>query len=282
MAKRQKDRQHYGQKKRDKRTNNATICKTLHIKLKIEQQERTKTRSYLLYVYKWVTKKLNDIWMGIIFGLRFGMIFMSREYLHGGFFANSSDTSILTFTISDNTGSYFKNNWVRWCRWSLKNTPLSYNHSKVARIVTGLTCYANLDSVYKETGWEKLRTRQDVLKICMFYGLNVGKSLIPPCTLVLVNLINVIYEVSIILIKLQVDYSYPNNHSLRSNFEWMLQHTSVWTVRGKLYMHTFKHKITLNTLFLLYYIIKQTKWTVKCYWKKHDLSRLDWYINIIL
>jgi len=117
------------------------------------------------------------------------------------FFSNSSDTSVLTFTIRNNTGSYFKNNWVRWCRWSLKNTPLSNNHSKVARIVTGLTCHTYVDSVYRETGWEKLSTMQDVLKICVFYDLNVGKSLIPPCTLVFMNLITVIYKVSIILIK---------------------------------------------------------------------------------
>jgi hypothetical protein len=30
---------------------------------------------------------------------------------------------------------------------------------EAARIVTGLTCYTSLDSIYRETGWEKLSTR---------------------------------------------------------------------------------------------------------------------------
>jgi hypothetical protein len=29
---------------------------------------------------------------------------------------------------------------------------------EAARIVTGLTCYTRLDSIYRETGWEKLST----------------------------------------------------------------------------------------------------------------------------
>jgi hypothetical protein len=52
--------------------------------------------------------------------------------------------------------------------------------------VTGLTCYTSLDSIYREAGWEKLSTRREVNKLCMFYKLNVGNSpeflcdLIPP------------------------------------------------------------------------------------------------------
>jgi hypothetical protein len=57
---------------------------------------------------------------------------------------------------------------------------------EAARIVTGLTCYTSLDSIYREAGWEKLSTRWEVKKLCMFYKLNVGNSpeflsdLIPP------------------------------------------------------------------------------------------------------
>jgi hypothetical protein len=57
---------------------------------------------------------------------------------------------------------------------------------EAVRIVTGLTCYTGLDSIYRETGWKKLSTRREVKKLCMFYKLNVGISpeflcdLIPP------------------------------------------------------------------------------------------------------
>jgi hypothetical protein len=52
--------------------------------------------------------------------------------------------------------------------------------------LTGLTYYTSLDSIYREAGWEKLSTRREVKKLCMFYKLNVGNSpeflcdLIPP------------------------------------------------------------------------------------------------------
>jgi hypothetical protein len=35
----------------------------------------------------------------------------------------------------------------------LKITPLSYIHSKPARVVAGLTCYTEFDSIYREMGW---------------------------------------------------------------------------------------------------------------------------------
>jgi hypothetical protein len=35
---------------------------------------------------------------------------------------------------------------------------------EAARIVTGLTCCTSLDSIYREAGWEKLRTRREVKK----------------------------------------------------------------------------------------------------------------------
>jgi hypothetical protein len=43
-----------------------------------------------------------------------------------------------------------------------------------------------LDLIDRESGWEKLSTRREVKKLCMFYELNVGNSpeflcdLIPP------------------------------------------------------------------------------------------------------
>ena len=48
---------------------------------------------------------------------------------------------------------------------------------EAARIVTGLTCYTSLDSIYRETGWKKLSTRREAKQICMFYKLNVGSFL---------------------------------------------------------------------------------------------------------
>ena len=86
---------------------------------------------------------------------------------------------------------------------------------EAARIVTGLTCYTSLDSIYRETGWGKLSTRREVKQLCMFYKLNVGNSpeflcdLIPPSV---GELTTIIYEIVIILVKLQTYYRYPNSH----------------------------------------------------------------------
>jgi hypothetical protein len=57
---------------------------------------------------------------------------------------------------------------------------------EAARIDTGLTGYTSLDSIYRETCWEKLSTRREVKKLCKFYKSNVCNSpeflcdLIPP------------------------------------------------------------------------------------------------------
>jgi hypothetical protein len=40
--------------------------------------------------------------------------------------------------------------------------------TEAARIVTGLTSYASLDSIYCETGWEKLTVRREVKKLNLF------------------------------------------------------------------------------------------------------------------
>lgn len=57
---------------------------------------------------------------------------------------------------------------------------------EAARIVTGLTSYASLACIYTETGWEKLSTRREVKKLCLFYKITTGETpeylydLIPP------------------------------------------------------------------------------------------------------
>ena len=40
--------------------------------------------------------------------------------------------------------------------------------TEAARIVTGLTSYASLDSIYCETGWDKLIVRREVKKLNLF------------------------------------------------------------------------------------------------------------------
>ncbi|KAK6183707.1 hypothetical protein SNE40_011134 [Patella caerulea] len=43
--------------------------------------------------------------------------------------------------------------------------------TEAARIVTGLTSYASLESIYKESGWETLKTRRLVRKLSLFYKI---------------------------------------------------------------------------------------------------------------
>jgi hypothetical protein len=40
---------------------------------------------------------------------------------------------------------------------------------EAARIVTGLSIYASIDSIYKKTGWETLSKRREVKINCYFY-----------------------------------------------------------------------------------------------------------------
>jgi hypothetical protein len=47
---------------------------------------------------------------------------------------------------------------------------------EAARIVTGLTAYANLSSLYAETGWEKLNTRRKIRKLSLFYNIVKGDT----------------------------------------------------------------------------------------------------------
>ena len=43
---------------------------------------------------------------------------------------------------------------------------------EAAKIVTGLTAYANLPSLYAETRWGKLNTRFKIRKLSLFYNID--------------------------------------------------------------------------------------------------------------
>ena len=47
---------------------------------------------------------------------------------------------------------------------------------EAARIITGLTSYASLHSLYAETGWEKLNTRRKIRKLSLFYDIVKGDT----------------------------------------------------------------------------------------------------------
>jgi hypothetical protein len=57
---------------------------------------------------------------------------------------------------------------------------------EAARIVTGLTAYSSRDSLYQETGWEKLLCRQERKELCLMYNMYHGHAssylcdLLPP------------------------------------------------------------------------------------------------------
>jgi hypothetical protein len=48
--------------------------------------------------------------------------------------------------------------------------------TEAARIVTGLTSYASLDSIYCETGLGKITVRREVKKLNLFYKITNIKS----------------------------------------------------------------------------------------------------------
>jgi predicted aspartyl protease len=58
--------------------------------------------------------------------------------------------------------------------WQVNSDRIETLQLEAARIDTGLTGYTSLDSIYRETGWEKLSTRREVKKLCKFYKSNVG------------------------------------------------------------------------------------------------------------
>jgi hypothetical protein len=45
---------------------------------------------------------------------------------------------------------------------------------EAARIVTGLPWFASINSIYIETGWEKLKTRREVLTLKIIISVLVG------------------------------------------------------------------------------------------------------------
>jgi hypothetical protein len=47
---------------------------------------------------------------------------------------------------------------------------------EVACIVTGLTSYASILSIYKETGWGELSVRREKRKLTLFYDIVSGQS----------------------------------------------------------------------------------------------------------
>jgi hypothetical protein len=57
---------------------------------------------------------------------------------------------------------------------------------EAARITTGLTSFARINSIYIETGWEKLKTRREERKLVLFYKIVSGQvpdyltELVPP------------------------------------------------------------------------------------------------------
>ena len=57
---------------------------------------------------------------------------------------------------------------------------------EAAGIVTGLPSFASINSIYIETGWEKLKTRREVRKLVLFYKIVNGQvldyliELVPP------------------------------------------------------------------------------------------------------
>ena len=55
-------------------------------------------------------------------------------------------------------------------------------HLEAARIITGLSIYASRESLYKETGWEKLKQRTERRKLCLFHKIDYGNapSYLPP------------------------------------------------------------------------------------------------------
>ena len=98
---------------------------------------------------------------------------LKREYLENIYFTFIRPILEYSSEVWDNCGQ-------------VNSDRLEKLQLEAARIVTGLTCYTSLDSIYREAGWEKLSTRREVKKLCMFYKLNVVNSpeflcdLIPP------------------------------------------------------------------------------------------------------
>ena len=66
--------------------------------------------------------------------------------------------------------------------------------TEAARIVTGLTSYASLDSIYCETGWEKLIVRREDKKLNLFYKI-INNEAPEYLSELMPNQITIIYEI---------------------------------------------------------------------------------------
>jgi hypothetical protein len=68
----------------------------------------------------------------------------------------------------------------------IKSDRIEKAQLEAASIVTGLTSFASINSIYIETGWEKLKTRRDVRKMVLFNKIVNGQvhdystELVPP------------------------------------------------------------------------------------------------------
>jgi hypothetical protein len=96
---------------------------------------------------------------------------LKREYLENIYFTFIKPILEYSSEVWDNCGQ-------------VNSDRLEKLQLEATRIVTGLTCYTSLDSIYRESGWEKLSTRREVKKICMFYKLTVGGFLELSCDLI--------------------------------------------------------------------------------------------------
>jgi len=101
---------------------------------------------------------LNSKQLNVLMKFKFRL---KREYLENIYFTFTRQILEYTSEVWDNCGQ-------------VNSDRLAILQLETDRIVTGLTCYTRLDSIYRETGWEKLSTRREVKKLCMFYKFNVG------------------------------------------------------------------------------------------------------------
>ena len=64
-----------------------------------------------------------------------------------------------------------------WDKCTLADSePLEKIQLEAARIVTGLSSYASIFSIYKETGWEQLSARREKRNLSLFYDIVSGQS----------------------------------------------------------------------------------------------------------
>ena len=79
-------------------------------------------------------------------------------------------------------------------QWGIIVDRLEKVQTEAARIVTGLTSYASLDSIYCETGWEKLIVRREVKKLNLFYKI-INNEAPEYLSELMPNQITIIYEI---------------------------------------------------------------------------------------